>query len=58
MILLTNSHRRHHHFADRTYWLMEDGISDGVVPVIPEVEEDGSERYYEGEEIKNVHAYL
>ena len=36
-------------------WLMEDGISDGVVPV---VEEEGSERYFEGEEIKNMHAYL
>lgn len=55
LIYLVNGHLRHHHFADRTYWLMEDGISDGTIPI---VEEDGSERYYEGEEIKNRHAYL
>ncbi len=33
LILLTQGHERKHHFADRTYWLMEDGISDGVIPV-------------------------
>jgi hypothetical protein len=56
IIFLVNGHLRRHHFVDRTYWLMEDGISDGVAPVV--VEEEGSERYYEGEEIKNMHAYL
>jgi hypothetical protein len=54
-IFVVNGHLKKHHFVDRTYWLMEDGISDGVVPV---VEEEGSERYFEGEEIKNMHAYL
>lgn len=54
LILLVNGHHRHHHFADRTYWLMEDCLSDS--PVV--IEEEGSAQYYEGEEIKNRHAYL
>ena len=34
LIFLVNGHLRHHHFADRTYWLMEDGISDGTIPEV------------------------
>jgi len=30
LILLVNSHLRYHHFADRTYWMMEDSISNGI----------------------------
>jgi hypothetical protein len=33
LIFLSNGHNRDDHFADRTYWLMEDSISDGVVIV-------------------------
>ncbi len=57
LIFLSNGHGRNHHFVDATYWVMEDGISEGVVPMVVE-ENNGSEQYYEGDEIKNQHAYL
>jgi hypothetical protein len=33
LIVLVNGHGRNHHFADRTYWVMEDGISEGLAVI-------------------------
>ena len=33
LIVLVNGHDRNHHFADRTYWVMEDGISEGLAVI-------------------------
>lgn len=58
LVLIANGQKREEHFDDTSYWITDDGISTGIVPIAVQEPEDDAISCEEGESLKNQHAYL